>query len=154
MRSTIGSCSQIQLFQTKMEVLFADEREYEFEETTRSDEMLNPGGIKKQLRLKRKKEPGAEKATGKFLRTHPKPKDKKYAPSFKFQNYVGNCLPGEAQNKTFNLFKETTDVKLGRLRPNDKNNDKTKFRYNGWSFLFLLGIVFELWRLYETTKKN
>ena len=114
-----------------MEVLFADEREYVFEETTLSDEVISPGGIKKQLMIKPMKEREEEKATGKFLRTPPKPKDEKYALFFKFQNYVGNCLPGEVQDKIFNLFKGTTDVKLGRLRPNDKNNDRTKFRGNG-----------------------
>ena len=122
-----------------MEVLFAEEREYEFEEITRSDEVISPGGIKKQLILKRMKEREEEKATSKFLRTPPKPKDEKYALSFKFQKYVGNCLPGEAQDKIFNLFEGTTDVKLGRLRPNDKQNDKTKYRYNGWINFFSVG---------------
>ena len=122
-----------------MEVLFADEREYEFEEATRSNEVISPGGIKKQLIIKRMKEREEEKAIGKFLRTPPKPKDEKYALSFKFQNYVENCLQGEVQNKIFNLFKGTTDVKLGRLRPNDKNSDKTKFRYNGRINFFSVG---------------
>ena len=139
MRCSIGSCSQIHLFQTRMEVLFAEEREYEFEETTRSDEVISPGGIKKQLMLIRMKEREEEKATIKFLRTPPKPKGEKYALSFKFQNYVGNCLSGEAQDKIFNLFEGTTDVKLGRLRPNDKQNDKTKYRYNGWINFFSVG---------------
>ena len=122
-----------------MEILFAEEREYEFEETTRSDEVLSNGGIKKQLMLKRLKEREEEKAIGKFLRTPPKAKDEKYALSFKIQNYVGNCLPGETQDKIFNLFKGRTNVKLGKLRPNDKNNDKTKFRYNGWINFFSVG---------------
>ena len=72
------------------------------------------------------------------MRTPPKIKDDKYALSFKFQNFFGNCLPGGAQD-FFNLFKGTNDVKMGKLRPNDKNNDKKKFRYSGWINFFSVG---------------
>ena len=87
MRCSIGSCSQIHLFQTRMEVLFAEELEYEFDETTRSDEVISPGGIKKQLMLKRMKEREEEKATSKFsscvLPRNPKTKSTPYLSSFK-----------------------------------------------------------------------
>ena len=88
-----------------MEVLFAEEREYEFEETTRNDDVISPGGIKKQLMLKRMKEREEEKATSKFLRTPPKPKYEKYALSFKFSKVCWKLLTRRGSGQNFQSFR-------------------------------------------------
>ena len=59
--------------------------------------------------------------------------DTSLANSFMFEIFAANCQSGEALGKMEKLFHGIRQVKLGKLRPNDKiSADKCQWKYNGW----------------------
>ena len=96
------------------------------------DELECPGGERKKAyvaKLKLDRDCKAEMAKYRY-----KPQvDTSLAISFKFENFAANCQPGEALGKVEKLFNGIKQVKLGKLRPNDKiSADKCQWKYNGW----------------------
>ena len=96
------------------------------------DEFECPGGERKKAhvaKLKLDRDCKVEMAKYRY-----KPKvDTNLAISFKFVSFATNCQPVEALGTVENLFQGIKQVKLEKLRPNDKiSADKCQWKYNGW----------------------
>ena len=96
------------------------------------DEFECPGGERKKAYVDKLKLDRYCKAEMAKYRYKPKV-DTILAISFMFENFAAICQPGEAVGKVEKLFNGIKQVKLGKLRPNNKiSADKCQWKYNGW----------------------